>query len=97
MTNTKISYQATLVFILFAIFYCFSQPLLAASSGMSNRKFISYTDIGKGEPLVLIHAFPTDQRLWEPQREGLKSHFRIITLDLWGFGKSSPVVVKQCP
>lgn len=53
--------------------------------------FIAYTEVGSGQPLVLIHAFPTDERLWEAQRAGLKEHFRVITLDLWGFGKSSSV------
>ncbi|MBY0377816.1 MAG: alpha/beta hydrolase [Gammaproteobacteria bacterium] len=43
-----------------------------------------------GKPLVLIHAFPTDQQLWSPQTEALNKHFRVITLDLWGFGQSSP-------
>jgi pimeloyl-ACP methyl ester carboxylesterase len=52
------------------------------------NRYISYTEIGQGEPLVLIHAFPTDQQLWVPQQEGLKQHFRVITLDLWGFGRS---------
>jgi pimeloyl-ACP methyl ester carboxylesterase len=52
---------------------------------------IAYTDIGKGVPLVLIHAFPTDQALWQPQQATLKDHFRVITLDLWGFGKSKAV------
>jgi len=32
---------------------------------------------------------PTDQRLWLIQQEGLKKYFRVITLDLWGFGGSS--------
>ncbi len=52
-------------------------------------QFISYTEVGQGKPLLLIHAFPTDQRLWQPQLEGLKKHFHVITLDLWGFGQSS--------
>src|SRR5690349_10089995 len=54
-------------------------------------KFISYTDVGSGKPLVLIHAFPTDLRLWDPQQDTLKKYFRVISLDLWGFGKSSAV------
>lgn len=58
-----------------------------ALSAMANP-FISYTDTGKGEPLVLIHAWPTDLRLWAPQQDGLKAHFRVITVDLWGFGQS---------
>lgn len=74
------------------LFYCLLASVMASSSlSISKNKSISYTDVGKGEPLVLIHAFPTDERLWDAQREGLKDHFRVITLDLWGFGKSSPV------
>ncbi len=52
-----------------------------------NKALINYTDMGQGQPLVLIHAFPTDLRLWQPQYE-LKKHFRVITLDLFGFGGS---------
>jgi pimeloyl-ACP methyl ester carboxylesterase len=52
---------------------------------------IAYTDTGTGIPLVLIHAFPTDKKLWEPQISGLKKSFRVITLDLWGFGQSPKV------
>jgi len=58
---------------------------------MTNKTHISYTDVGRGDPIVLVHAFPTDQRLWKPQQDGLKNHFRVITLDLWGFGQSSSV------
>jgi len=46
---------------------------------------ITYQDVGKGKPLVLIHAFPTDKRLWLPQ-QSLQRYFRVITLDLPGFG-----------
>lgn len=60
-----------------------------ASQRITNE--ISYTDDGSGKPIILIHAFPADQNLWHPQREGLKSHFRVITLDLLGFGKSASV------
>lgn len=49
---------------------------------------ISYTDIGQGQPLILIHAFPTDKQLWQEQQDGLKSQFRVIALDLQGFGES---------
>ncbi|WED42950.1 alpha/beta fold hydrolase [Legionella cardiaca] len=57
----------------------------------THDKFIAYTDVGHGKPLLLVHAFPTDKRLWAPQQEELKKHFRVITLDLWGFGESSSV------
>lgn len=63
---------------------------LAMANEITTEKMgsISYSDVGQGEPLVLIHAFPLDKRLWKPQQDSLASHFRIITLDLWGFGQS---------
>lgn len=69
------------------VLFCIFQNVFATTK----NKFISYTDVGKGHPIVLIHAFPTDERLWDPQREELKKYFRVITLDLWGFGKSTSV------
>ncbi|VEB35925.1 lipolytic protein [Legionella sainthelensi] len=78
-------------YLIFLLCLCFfNNTLLASTMKLSNAdQFISYTEVGQGKPLVLIHAFPTDQRLWQPQLEGLKKHFRVITLDLWGFGQSS--------
>jgi len=79
---------------LLAIIFCFISTLSIASAdsiNLSKMKHISYQEVGQGKILVLIHAFPTNQHLWKPQQEGLKKHFRVITLDLWGFGKSSPV------
>ncbi|VVC76196.1 AB hydrolase superfamily protein YdjP [Aquicella siphonis] len=51
---------------------------------------ISYSTAGQGTPLILVHAFPADSRLWAPQIDGLKSSFRIITPDLQGFGHGKP-------
>ncbi|HHF7365373.1 TPA: alpha/beta hydrolase [Legionella bozemanae] len=87
--NKAFSFLYVLIFIL----YCFfSNTALASTIALPHTKqFISYNDIGEGKPLILIHAFPTDQRLWQPQQEELKEHFRVITLDLLGFGESSSV------
>ncbi|KTD60140.1 lipolytic enzyme [Legionella sainthelensi] len=78
-------------YIILLLCLCFfNTTLLASTMKLSNAdQFISYTEVGQGKPLLLIHAFPTDQRLWQPQLEGLKKHFHVITLDLWGFGQSS--------
>lgn len=79
-------------FLIFTLFVFFNPLLFATTLALPHtNQFISYTDIGHGKPLVLIHAFPTDQRLWQGQQQGLKEHFRVITLDLWGFGQSSTV------
>lgn len=92
MASIKVFYPTKWALFLFVIMCCVSLSGVAYSSfHMPDNKLISYTDVGQGEPLVLIHAFPTDERLWEPQRAGLKKNFRVITLDLSGFGKSSSV------
>ena len=49
---------------------------------------IHYRQSGAGMPLVLVHGFPLDQRLWEGQLTGLSRHCRVITPDLPGFGLS---------
>lgn len=50
---------------------------------------ISYSDTGGGgTPVLLLHAFPFDSRMWEPQIESLGERFRFITPDLAGFGGS---------
>ena len=52
-------------------------------------KDIFVGDIGKGFPLVLVHGFLGSSKMWEPQVNFFKKHFRVITPDLPGFGKSN--------
>jgi pimeloyl-ACP methyl ester carboxylesterase len=48
-----------------------------------------YEDSGKGSPpLVLIHGFPLDSRIFADQASALSSDRRVIRPDLRGFGKS---------
>jgi pimeloyl-ACP methyl ester carboxylesterase len=47
-----------------------------------------YTATGSGEPVVLIHGFSLDHRLWEPQVDVLRDRFRVIRYDVRGFGCS---------
>lgn len=50
---------------------------------------LQHLDEGKGIPLLCIHAFPLDGRMWQPQLDGLKDVYRLIVPDLRGFGKSA--------
>jgi|YelNatPaOPRAMG01_1025707.scaffolds.fasta_scaffold10021_5 pimeloyl-ACP methyl ester carboxylesterase len=43
---------------------------------------------GDGVPLVLIHGFPLDGRMWEPQIPALAARTRVLVPDLRGFGRS---------
>ncbi|MDP6108346.1 MAG: alpha/beta fold hydrolase [Candidatus Brocadiia bacterium] len=50
---------------------------------------MSYYDNGTGDlPLLLVHGFPLDKRMWEPQIERLLYEFRVVTPDLRGHGES---------
>jgi len=46
-------------------------------------------DEGKGFPLVFVHGYLGSSVMWRPQIDFFKHYFRVITLDLPGFGKSN--------
>ena len=46
-------------------------------------------DEGKGFPLVLVHGFLGSSKMWKPQIDFFSHHFRVITPDLPGFGRSN--------
>jgi pimeloyl-ACP methyl ester carboxylesterase len=49
-----------------------------------------YTDTTDGPTVVLLHAFPLDRETWQPQLVPLGGKARVLTVDLPGFGGSSP-------
>lgn len=90
-------YQQIKTVLLSTILSLFSVFTVSYSATLHvNNRTISYTDSGQGIPIVFIHAFPTDQRLWDAQQP-LNAYFRVITLDLWGFGQSAKVDGQAVP
>lgn len=51
---------------------------------------IAVEDRGQGLPLVLIHAFPLDSRMWQAQCGALVPQCRCIMPNIRGFGGSEP-------
>jgi len=47
-------------------------------------------DTGSGQPVLLLHAFPLNSRMWEPQMGALAARARLLAPDLPGFGLSPP-------
>ena len=45
-------------------------------------------DAGSGAPILFVHAFPLNRRMWAPQVEALSARYRCLTVDLRGFGES---------
>ncbi len=54
-----------------------------------NGLSVAYTRAGDGPPLVLLHGFTQDSRVWRPQLDGLRDQFTVIAWDAPGAGQSS--------
>ena len=52
---------------------------------------MAYTDSGKGLPLLLIHGYPLNRHMWEPQVKELGDLLRAVAPDLRGHGESESV------
>ena len=49
---------------------------------------MSYRDLGEGYPLVLLHAFPLNGRMFESQMRAFSGSYRVVAPDYPGFGRS---------
>ena len=50
---------------------------------------LSYVDYGQGQPVVLIHGWPSSKEMWEEQFSTIvEAGYRCIKYDRRGFGKS---------
>jgi pimeloyl-ACP methyl ester carboxylesterase len=56
---------------------------------VTGNSTLSYSVYGKGEPVVLIHGFGEDSRIWDQQVDYLKDHHLLIVPDLRGSGGST--------
>ncbi len=52
---------------------------------------IHYEEHGQGPVMILIHGFCECHEIWDNLISDLSNHFRVITIDLPGFGKS-PII-----
>lgn len=50
---------------------------------------LCYNDLGEGKlAIIFLHGFPFDKTMWESQLNFLKESYRLIALDIRGFGRS---------
>src|SRR3954470_7875410 len=55
----------------------------------TETQVLAHADVGHGLPVVLLHAFPLNRSMWEPQVAALFGECRCIVPDLRGFGDST--------
>lgn len=58
-----------------------TRPLKMALEGI-----LPHIDVGSGTPVVLLHGFGLDARMWSAQIDGLRRCHRVLAPDLPGFG-----------
>jgi pimeloyl-ACP methyl ester carboxylesterase len=49
---------------------------------------LSFKQQGSGKCIILLHGFPMNQGVWDDFVPLLSDHYKVITVDLPGFGKS---------
>ncbi len=49
---------------------------------------LHYEETGNGIPIVMIHGFPLNRKIWQPQLQNLTDSARMLAVDLRGFGES---------
>jgi 3-oxoadipate enol-lactonase len=61
-----------------------------------NGTQLYYELAGTGHPLVLIHGFSLDTRMWDDQFEVFAQRYQVLRYDLRGFGKSAVPTDTPC-
>ncbi|MDC0762105.1 alpha/beta hydrolase [Brevibacillus sp. AG] len=54
----------------------------------ANGARIYYEVAGEGEPLLLIHGFNLNTRLWDAQLQAFAQTYKVVRFDIRGFGKT---------
>jgi pimeloyl-ACP methyl ester carboxylesterase len=52
------------------------------------KNIINFTEVGQGEPVILLHGYALDHTIWKPVSDILSKQSRVIMPDLRGHGKS---------
>jgi pimeloyl-ACP methyl ester carboxylesterase len=51
---------------------------------------VDYTDDGRGSPVILIHSSVSANRQWRALAETLKDRHRVLAVNLFGYGETTP-------
>lgn len=66
-----------------------SSTVTASYLELNDGGKIYYEDHGEGQPILLVHGWMCSSKFWQKNVPELAKEFRVVTLDLRGYGKSS--------
>ena len=61
------------------------RPLPKKHADLSGVR-VAYSDVGSGEPILLVHGIPTSSYLWRNVVRALQDDYRLVAPDLMGLG-----------
>jgi pimeloyl-ACP methyl ester carboxylesterase len=64
---------------------------LSASDKMATSEKLAMIDQGSGEAIVFLHGYPMNKSIWQHFANELQGHYRVVCLDLPGFGDNPPI------
>ena len=72
------------------LLYSKARALLSSYANVNGTR-LHYKLAGPAEahPIVFIHGFSLDTRMWDPQLEAFSQQYRLLCYDLRGYGKSA--------
>ena len=65
--------------------------MIVEKTVLYQNKKILYRSIGTGDPVMLVHGFGEDGKVWHKQVEHLKKKYHLIVPDLPGSGRSEMI------
>jgi pimeloyl-ACP methyl ester carboxylesterase len=56
----------------------------------SGKLTVDFTDLGRGEAVVLLHSSVSGNRQWRTLGDALADRYRVLALNLFGYGETTP-------
>ena len=56
----------------------------------TDRWNINYAEMGAGSPVILIHSSVSGNQQWRSLTEALKDRYRVLAVNLFGYGDTTP-------
>ena len=80
-------------FLVKKVYFDLNEPYIPEQKKINIPDFeINYVDEGSGPTLLLLHGIGASLYIWRFLYKPLSQNYRVIALDLPGFGKSSKIV-----